>query len=430
MQFIGSMAARRMGHARGIIAGRAAGAGAIAAIALLTASCGRTPAPPVDAPLPAVNVTAATERNIARGEDFVGEVRGRQDVEIRARVQGYLEGIHFRPGSDVKAGALLFTIDPKPFEAALAQARAGLTQAQVEATRTKNDAERYTDLAARGLVPRKQGDDARAQAEVAAANVAAARAVVKAKEVDLGYTRITSPIAGRVGLVGPAVGDLVGQPGGPPLTTVSDLTAVRVRFSVAETDYLRIFKQQVQRLEAREGPAAVARATAPGRRADPPEGELRLALADGTLYPLPGRILSVDRSIDAKTGSLSVEAEFPNPQGMLLPGQFARIRGETAAVENAILIPQKAVTTVQGAASVYVLGAGDVIEARRVEGKDAGNGLWQVTSGLAAGERVVVDGQLKVRAGARVAARDVPLEAGNPALPGTAATAPAAAGGG
>jgi membrane fusion protein (multidrug efflux system) len=273
-------------------------------------------------------------------------------------------------------------------------------------------------------VPRKQGDDARAQAQVAAANVAAARAVVKAKEVDLGYTRIASPIAGRAGLVAPAVGDLVGQPGGPPLTTVSDLSAVRVRFSVAETDYLRIFKQRVQELEASQGAAAVAKATAPGQRGDPPQGELRLLLADGTLYPLPGRILSVDRSIDAKTGSLSVEAEFPNPQGMLLPGQFARIRGETAAVANAVLIPQKAVTTVQGAASVYVLGAGDVIESRRVDGKELGDGLWQVTSGLVAGERVVVDGQLKVRAGARVAAREVPLEAGSPVLPGAAPPPP------
>ena len=133
-------------------------------------------------------------------------MRGLKDVEIRARVQGYLEGIHFEPGAEVKAGQLLFSIDAKPFQAALAQA-----------------------------------NDARAQADATAANVAAARAGVKAKQVDLGYARVTSPINGRAGLVAPAVGDLVGQPSQPPLTTVSDLTAVRVRFQIAETDYLRLF---------------------------------------------------------------------------------------------------------------------------------------------------------------------------------------------
>ncbi len=392
-------------------------------LGLVACSGGKpTGMPAAEAPPPAVDVAIAVQRNLARTEQFVGEVRGRQDVEIRARVQGYLEGIHFQPGADVKAGQLLFTIDPKPFQAALAQAKAGLTQAQVEATRAKNDAERYTDLAAKGLVPRKQGDDARAQAEVAAANVTAARAVVKAKEVDLGYTRVSAPIAGRAGLVAPAVGDLVGAPGSAPMTTVSDLTSVRVRFQIAETDYLRLFKERSD--EAGAGAGAVAEG-AEAARARTEAADLRLALADGSLYPLPGRVVTIDRSIDAATGSLAIEAEFPNPQGMLRPGQFARIQGETGVVQNAVLIPLKAVTTVQGASSVYVLGEGDVVQSRRVEGQDAGNGLWQVASGLAAGERVVVEGQLKVRDGVRVAAREVPLDEGQPEMPPAAGAAPA-----
>ena len=394
---------------------------ALAAIGL-TACGGGAPPAPVAAPPPAVDVSVAVERNLARNEEFVGELRGLKDVEIRARVQGYLEGIHFEPGAEVKAGQLLFSIDAKPFQAALAQANASLTQAQVEATRARNDATRYTELAEKGLVPRKQGDDARAQADASAANVAAARAVVKAKQVDLGYARVTSPINGRAGLVAPAVGDLVGQPSQPPLTTVSDLTAVRVRFQIAETDYLRLFKERAEQAQqaaaaAKSAPPTPAAGAKPGAAAN---AAVRLALADGSIYPLPGRITTIDRSIDAKTGSLSVEAEFPNPQGMLRPGQFARVLGESSQVQNAILIPQKAVTTVQGVASVYVLAEGDVVQTRRVEGKEAGGGLWQVLSGLSAGERVVVEGQMKVREGVKVTAREVPLDAGQPELPAAA----------
>lgn len=412
-----SRAARR---ARDLVAPSARSLVASALLALAACSGGKPADPPTAAPPPAVDVAVAVERNLARTEEFVGEVRGKQDVEIRARVQGYLEGIHFQPGTDVKAGQLLFSIDPKPFQAALAQAKAGLTQAQVEATRAKNDADRYTDLAAKGLVPRKQGDDARAQAEVAAANVSAARAVVKAREVDLGYTRVTSPIAGRAGLVAPAVGDLVGVSGGPPLTVVSDLSAARVRFQIAETDYLRIFKER----SGQVGAAAGGSGAPPARAA---AVEVRLALADGSLYPLPGRVVTIDRSIDARTGSLAIEAEFPNPEGMLRPGQFARIRGESGFVKNALVIPRKAVNTVQGASSVYVLGEGDVVQGRRVEGQDAGPGLWQVSSGLAAGDRVIVEGQLKVREGVKVLAREVPIDAGQPALPPGAEAAPAPA---
>jgi membrane fusion protein (multidrug efflux system) len=395
---------------------------ALAAIGL-TACGGGAPPAPVAAPPPAVDVSVAVERNLARNEEFVGELRGLKDVEIRARVQGYLEGIHFEPGAEVKAGQLLFSIDAKPFQAALAQANASLTQAQVEATRARNDATRYTELAEKGLVPRKQGDDARAQADASAANVAAARAVVKAKQVDLGYARVTSPINGRAGLVAPAVGDLVGQPSQPPLTTVSDLTAVRVRFQIAETDYLRLFKERAEQRAQQAAEAAQSAPPTPAPGAKPGaavNAAVRLALADGSIYALPGRITTIDRSIDAKTGSLSVEAEFPNPQGMLRPGQFARVLGESSQVQNAILIPQKAVTTVQGVASVYVLAEGDVVQTRRVEGKEAGGGLWQVLSGLSAGERVVVEGQMKVREGVKVTAREVPLDAGQPALPAAA----------
>jgi membrane fusion protein (multidrug efflux system) len=392
--------------------------------------CGReqAAAPAGPPPKPAVTVVATTERALSDTEEFVGEIRGLQDVEIRARVQGYLEGIHFEPGTPVKKGQLLFTIDARPFQAAVAQAKAAQTQAQVEATRSKADAERFTDLATKGIVPRKQGDDARAQAEAAQANLQAARAVVRAKEVDLGYTRIASPINGRAGLVNPAVGNVVGTPSEPPLTVVSDLTSVRVRFSVGESTYLRVFRE-------REEAAAAGKPQ--------PQTPPRLLLSDGSLYPLPGKVVSIDRNIDAKTGSLVVEAEFANPDGLLRPGQFARIKGEVGSLGKTLVIPQRAVVLVQGVPTVYVIGADDVAEQRRLEGAAAPGGLFKVSSGLAAGDRVVVDGQLKIKPGVAVTASEIALDraiggaevadaAGvTPAAPaGAAPTAgPAAAGG-
>jgi membrane fusion protein (multidrug efflux system) len=323
-------------------------------------------------------------------------------------VQGYLEGIHFQPGSSVKKGQLLFTIDPRPFQAALSQVKATETQARVEATRAKADAERYTDLAAKGLVPRKQADDARAQSAAAQANLEAARSVVRAKEVDLGYTKIHSPIDGRAGLVAPAVGNLVGTPSDPPMTVVSDLTSVKVRFSVAETTYLRVFRERTE---------AAAAGT------PQPASAPRLMLADGSVYPLPGKVTTIDRNIDAKTGSLVVEAVFPNPDGLLKPGQFARIKGEVGSLGKAVVIPQRAVILVQGVPTVYAIGANDVAEQKRLEGAQATGGLFKVTGGLAAGDRVVVDGQLKIKPGMQVALNEIPLDQaiGVPALPGATA---------
>jgi membrane fusion protein, multidrug efflux system len=388
---------------------------AVLSSALLALSgCGqKQPTPAGPAPKPAVTAVAATERELSDTEEFVGEIRGMQDVEIRARVQGYLEGIHFQPGSPVKKGELLFTIDPRPFQAALAQVKAAETQARVEATRAKADAERYTDLAAKGLVPRKQGDDARAQSAAADANLEAARSVVRAREVDLDYTRIRSPIDGRAGLVAPAVGNLVGTPSESPLTVVSDLTSVKVRFSVAETTYLRVFRER----------AEAAAAGTPQAAGTPP----RLMLADGSLYPLPGKLISIDRNIDARTGSLVVEAEFENPDGLLKPGQFARIRGEVGSFGKTIVIPQRAVTLVQGVPTVYTVDANDTAQQKRLDGEQAHAGLFKVTSGLAPGDRVIVDGQLKIKPGMQVAVNEISLDqaVGGSALPGIAGLPPA-----
>jgi membrane fusion protein (multidrug efflux system) len=246
--------------------------------------------------------------------------------------------------------------------------------------------------------------------------------------VDLGYTRITSPINGRAGLVNPAVGNVVGTPSEPPLTVVSDLTSVRVRFSVGESTYLRVFRE-------REEAAAAGKPQ--------PQTPPRLLLSDGSLYPLPGKVVSIDRNIDAKTGSLVVEAEFANPDGLLRPGQFARIKGEVGSLGKTLVIPQRAVVLVQGVPTVYVIGADDVAEQRRLEGAAAPGGLFKVSSGLAAGDRVVVDGQLKIKPGVAVTASEIALDraiggaevadaAGvTPAAPaGAAPTAgPAAAGG-
>ncbi len=365
--------------------------GALAAcVALVAAACSK-PAPPPPPPPPGVEVLTVVPRDVPIYEDFVGQLKGAQDTDVRAQVQGTVQSIDYREGTDVEVGTPLFTLDPRPFEAALAQAQAAATEASIRYENARRDADRYVTLAKRGVIPRKQADDAVAQAKAQQQSYNAAMAVVDSKKVDLGYTRVTAPIAGRAGIAQVEVGDLVGGSGSKPMVTISKMGDVKVRFAVSENDYLRLFR---------------ARQAEAGRGAKPAGIAVRLVLADGGDYGMDGQITSVDSTVDARTGTLTVEALFPNPDGMLRSGQYAKVRAMTSAQSNAILVPQRAVTETQGTYTVAVVGADDTVAIRRVEmGARSGND-WIVSSGLAAGERVIVEGLNKVRSGMVVAPRE------------------------
>lgn len=372
-------------------------------VALVAAACGK-PAPPPPPPPPGVEVLTVVPRDVPIYEDFVGQLKGAQDTDVRAQVQGTVQSIDYREGTDVEVGARLFTLDPRPFEAALAQAQASATEASIRYENARRDADRYVTLAKKGVIPRKQADDAVAQAKAQQQSYNAAMAVVDSKKVDLEYTRVVAPIAGRAGIAQVEVGDLVGGAGSKPMVTISKLGDVKVRFSVSENDYLRLFRARQAEADRGAKPAGIA---------------VRLVLADGGDYGKDGRITSIDSTVDARTGTLTVEALFPNPDGMLRSGQYAKVRAMTSAQSNAILVPQRAVTETQGTYTVAVVGADNTVAIRRVEmGARSGND-WIVSSGLAAGERVIVEGLNKVRSGMVVAPREA-----KPAVEATGGKAP------
>lgn len=377
---------------------------ALAAVVALAAAACSKPAPPPPPPPPGVEVLTVVPRDVPIYEDFVGQLKGAQDTDVRAQVQGTVQSIDYREGTDVEVGARLFTLDPRPFEAALAQAQASATEASIRYENARRDADRYVTLAKKGVIPRKQADDAVAQAKAQQQSYNAAMAVVDSKKVDLEYTRVVAPIAGRAGIAQVEVGDLVGGAGSKPMVTISKLGDVKVRFSVSENDYLRLFRARQAEADRGAKPAGIA---------------VRLVLADGGDYGKDGRITSIDSTVDARTGTLTVEALFPNPDGMLRSGQYAKVRAMTSAQSNAILVPQRAVTETQGTYTVAVVGADNTVAIRRVEmGARSGND-WIVSSGLAAGERVIVEGLNKVRSGMVVAPREA-----KPAVEATGGKAP------
>ncbi len=358
--------------------------------ALVMGACSK-PAPPPPPPPAGVEVLTLAPRDVLVYEDFVGQLKGAQDTDVRAQVQGVVQSIDYQEGTDVEVGAPLFTLDPRPFEAALAQAQAAATEASIRFENARRDAERYVTLAKKGVIPRKQADDAVAQAKAQEQGFVAAKAVVDAKKVDLEYTKVTAPISGRAGIAQVEVGDLVGGPGSKPMVVISKSGDVKVRFSVSENDYLRLFRARQAEIAEGQKPVGFA---------------VRLVLADGGDYGHDGRITSIDSTVDARTGTLTVEALFPNPDGMLRSGQYAKVRATTSTQSNAILVPQRAVTETQGTYTVAVVDASNTVAIKRVEmGARSGND-WIVKSGLAAGERVIVEGLNKVRAGVVVAPRE------------------------
>lgn len=372
----------------------------LAAIACLQlVACGRGSAPQGAAgtpPPPPVQVITVEPRDVPIFREFVGQTRGKQDVDVRARVQGYLQSINFEQGSEVKAGDLLFTLDKRPYEAELAQARAAEAQLRSQYQQAASDAKRYTELKETGVIARQQAEQSVSQASAAAAALDAQRAVVKARQVDLTFTDVRAPISGRISLTPYSVGDLVGTGAGTekPLATISDLTRVRVRFSISEADYLRYVNASLQ---GTQNPQTVR------------EQNLQLTLADGSIYPHLGAIVTADNAIDPATGTLTVEAEFANPEGILRTGQYAKVRVTPGVLKGAIVVPARAVQEQQGITSVAVVGPDNRVQMRTVQVGERSADNWAITSGLEAGERVIVEGLTRVSAGAVVNPEEVKL---------------------
>ena len=368
---------------------------ALAAIAALGAACKEAPAPAAPPP-PEVYVLPVIQKDVPTYLELVGQTRGFQDVEVRARVEGFLERVHFQEGVAVRAGAPLYDIDRKPLEAAVAAAKADQATAEARLAKAENDVARYTPLVVKQAVSQRELDDARAERDATRSQVEAAKAAVEKATLDLGYTRITSPIAGLAGTTLVKAGNLVGRGENTLLTTISQIDPMIFEVGVTEADYLRIARRGVQR-----GNAA-------GRGGSAPVEGIELTLADGTKYPQTGKVGPVNRAVDPTTGTLGVQIIFPNPELILRPGQFGRAKALLEMKPGALLVQQRAVQELQSLHSVAVVDDAGKVTFRSVKVGPRVDAMWVIEEGLKPGERVIVEGVQRVQEGMTVTAKAPP----------------------
>jgi membrane fusion protein (multidrug efflux system) len=406
--------------APGAAGGKKAGSLSLILLAGLLAGCGGGDQAESQAPPLTVLVTEAERRDVPLYIEHVGSTRGNQDVPIRARVDGFLESMDFQEGGFVSQGDLLYTIDAQPFQARLVEAQSQLAAARTGLAKASSDLERIRPLAEMNAVSQQDLDSAVAQEAAARASVQAGQAAVDLAEIELSYTRITAPIDGLIGLSQAKPGEYVGREPNPVvLNVLSDVEPIRVRFAISERDYLTLArnfmnsKPRDSRRRDRNSPAG-------------DDGKLELILADGTTHPHRGDVIAIAQAVDPQTGTYSIEAAFPNPEKLLLPGQFARVRGVYDTLENAVVVPRQSISELQGLFRVYVVGPDGTVEAREIEkGPDADLEVV-VTAGLEAGEAVIVEGLQRVRPGMTVNAQPwtPPAPPGASAAPGSDRPAP------
>jgi membrane fusion protein (multidrug efflux system) len=337
-------------------------------------------------PPPDITVVVTKAQEIPIYQEFVGQIYGFKDIAIRARVEGFLEGIHFEEGSRIEKGALLYSLESQPFEADVAAKMSRVAEAKTRLAKAKSDLDRIEPLAKEKAVSQSDLDAAVANYEASIESVKASQANLRAANIQLGYTKIYSPISGIIGKTNAKVGDFVGRSPNPViLNTVSRIDTVLVEFFITETQYLQVARRFISQ---------------PGTTDhDGGNANLELILAAGSLYEEKGKPQFIDRNVDPTTGAMLVQASFPNPQELLRPGQFAKVKAQVAVVKEGILIPQRCVVELQGLYSVYVVGDGDKIQARTVKVGPKIKQFWLITEGLKPGERIVYEGLQKVKDG-------------------------------
>ncbi len=358
----------------------------ILAVLALLGACSE-PEAPLRSPLE-LPVVQVIQRDQPIVLEMVGQTQGSSDVSIRARVDGFLDGMHFVEGHNVKKGDLLYTIDDVPFETDIVEAQGLLAEAQTNLAKSKSDLARIRPLAEMKAISLMDLDAAVASHEAAMGAVQSAEAQVKQAQIIKGYCRIYSPIDGRIGLSEVEVGEYVGRTGSSLLNLVSHVDPIRVRFSIDEKSYLAFARKLNGASESGNN-----RSSARERH------EFTLVLADGSTHRYPGYIVSTGATIDHTTGTFTLEADFPNPNGLVLAGQYARIISTAEVRQNALLVPQRSITELQGGFSVFTVDAQGKVEQRAVEIGPKIDRLQIITSGLKPGEKVVLEGVQKLRNG-------------------------------
>jgi membrane fusion protein (multidrug efflux system) len=367
---------------------------ALVGAGLLAGACAEKAAPPPPPP-PEVLVAPVVRRDVPVPMELVGQTRGFQDVEIRARVEGFLDVVGFNEGTLVRRGQVLYRIDRKPLEASLANSKAELGTAQARYEKTQNDVKRLQPLAAKQAVSAQELDDALAAADAARSQVEARKADMERVSLDLGYTNVTSPIDGLVGTTQVKAGSLVGRGESTLLTTVSQIDPILFRAGIGEAEYLRLARR-----------ADEVRAANAGKKIP-----IDLILADGSTHPHKGSLDAIERAIDPTTGTLSLQFRFANPGGLLRPGQYGRIHFVTESKKDAMLVPQRAVQEMQNLYSVAVVGSDNKVAFKNIKVGPRLEELWVVESGLTGTEKVVVAGLQRLREGTVVTPKPAPPSA-------------------
>jgi membrane fusion protein (multidrug efflux system) len=383
----------------------------------LLAACGKSGAPAGappggGMPPPEVGVVTVQPGEVGLLTELPGRLEASRIAQVRARAAGIVQERLFREGSDVKAGQPLFRIDPATLQASQASAQATLARAQANLGQARALAERYKPLAEANAISQQEYANAVAAQKAAEAEVAAGEAAVRTAQINLGYAQVVAPISGRIGRALVTEGALVGQGEATPLAVVQQLDPLYVNITQSASEVLALRRAAEQGRLKRSGDGGTP---------------VRILLDDGSTYARPGRLLFADLQVDPASGQVQLRAEVPNPDRLLLPGLYVRVRLEQARVERAILLPQQAVTRSEQGDSVLVVGDGGQVAPRQVKVGSAQNGQWVITDGLKPGEQVVVDGVQKLRPGAPV--KPVPWSppAQGASAPAAGASAPAAA---
>ncbi len=346
----------------------------------------------VKVPPPEIPVVDVIQKDVPIYESFVGQVYGQRDIPIRARVSGFLEGIHFSEGTRVKKGELLYTIDPQPFQAKVAVAESELAEAQTAMVKAKNDLDRIEPLAEINAVSKSDLDAAKAEYTAAVAYVEASKSSVRLAKIELGYCRILAPTNGVIGKTQAKVGEFVGQNPNPViLNTVSLLDSVLVDFYLTEADFIGMAREFIQKQQ-----------TLAYKRRDTVQSKVSLILADGSTFKYKGHVKFVDRNIDPSTGTLLVQTVFPNPEGLLKPGLYAKVEVNMDEIKNAIVIPQRCIMEMQGQFSVFVVSDRNTVNKVEITpGYKTGN-MQIIKKGLKPGDKIVIDALQKVQSGLNI----------------------------
>jgi membrane fusion protein (multidrug efflux system) len=346
------------------------------------AACGDKSVPPP--PTPTVEVVSVAQKDVPIYMEWIGSLDGNVNALIRPQVTGYLIRQNYREGDLVKQGQPLFEIDPRTFEAAVDEAKGLRAQQAARFETTKANLDRIKPLAAVNAVSQKDLDDATGAHLSAKAQLEAAEASLRTAKLNLGFTKISSPVSGIAGIAKAQIGDLLSPSMPTELTTVSTVDPIKVYFNISEREYLKVAS------------AALAAGSKPERV------PLELFLVDGSLYPYPGKVAVLNRQVDTSTGTFKVAALFPNPDNLLRPGQYGKVRATMSVDKGALLVPQRAVTEIQGKYLVAVVGADNKVDIRPVTVGERIGTEWIISTALQPGEKVIAEGTQKVRPGMTV----------------------------